>query len=653
MAPPEVAQTERTTVQSTRRDLSVLLLDLETDLPLAGVPLLLQAGDPPHAIEGSSDAEGRFSFAGLQPGNYTLAPGPLGDLDFRADPVPIEVTDAALEEVVLRVERRWFLAGSVIETGSRLPVPNVGLMAGNPTGRRSYLGASRQDGSFRSEKSFAAGRLALFLAQRETQGLVRNVGNGPELLQVEVGEVDVTRLVVELEWVGVLQGVVLDPLDQPIPEALVRVLSGDSIYLRNASLRSWALYEGLREEGRTVRSDAQGRFAFGRLPNDRNLVLVASAPGFASDRSPELSPPFIVGDDRVELRLANGGSIVGRVLDAQEKPMPEVTVTALSSDTDFQPDPTMTDESGAFRLVGLKSGDTEVTAKARGEDWRRHVVASGEASVVAGEEVELILHAGADGVHLSGTAVDQFGRPITRDRMPLTLRSTPLEPLPGEASWGADSPLEADGTFDVTVSRQADYRLTLLSSTAGERWESLDVRAPAQDLLLTYTIVPTSVLTVRVRDGESGELINQGSYSISWDRGSLGGNFGGGTHHTQIREGLYTLTVDASGYAPKSRQLDLRSGLEPETPVEMRLDRGRRLTGVVVGASGEPVKGSTIALRLGGLLQLENLVYSGADGHFAIDSVPLTGGSVCVIDEAYRTLAVAEIGTGDVVLTID
>jgi len=248
-----------------------------------------------------------------------------------------------------------------------------------------------------------------------------------------------------------------------------------------------------------------------------------------------LSPPFIVGDDPVVLRLATGGSIVGQVLDAQEKPMPEVTIIALSADTDFQPDPTMTDELGTFLLAGLKPGDTEVTAKARGENGRRHLVASGEVSVVAGEEVELILHAGADGVHLSGTAVDQFGRPITRDRMRLMLRSTPLEPLPGEATWGADSPLEADGTFDVTVARQADYRLTLLSSTAGERWESQDVRAPAQDLHLTYSIVPTSELSVRVVDAESGELISRGHYSISWDRGSLGGNFSGGTHVTEIR----------------------------------------------------------------------------------------------------------------------
>jgi hypothetical protein len=57
-------------------------------------------------------------------------------------------------------------------------------------------------------------------------------------------------------------------------------------------------------------------------------------------------------------------------------------------------------------------------------------------------------------------------------------------------------------------------------------------------------------------------------------------------------------------------------------------------------------------LQVAGHLQLQNLVYSDADGRFEIASAPTTGGSVCVIDESYKTLVAAEIGAGDVALTI-
>ena len=207
--------------------------------------------------------------------------------------------------------------------------------------------------------------------------------------------------------------------------------------------------------------------------------------------------------------------------------------------------------------------------------------------------------------------------------------------------------------FNVTVAREVEYRLVLLGSTVGDRWESQTVQAPAQDLRLVFAMVPTSELTVRVLDALNDELIQRGNISISWDRGSIGGNFLGGEPSYQVRGGTYTVTVDAKGYAPSSQKLDLSGDLGPETLVEMRLDRGRSLRGRVVDATGSPAKGSTVVLRLGGMLQTKNLVYTGADGYFVIESAPLTGGSVCVIDKNYRTLAATEIGAGEVVLTLE
>jgi len=126
-----------------------------------------------------------------------------------------------------------------------------------------------------------------------------------------------------------------------------------------------------------------------------------------------------------------------------------------------------------------------------------------------------------------------------------------------------------------------------------------------------------------------------------------------GTYSMSIREGQYTVTAGAKGYSPATQQLDLGGRLGPTTLVELRLERGHAVSGIVVDAAGQPVKGCTVVLRVGGMLQTENQVYSGADGRFTIEAAPLSGGSVCVIDESYHTLASAEIGPGDVVLTLE
>jgi len=653
MEPPAPRASERTALSNGLGDLEVRVVQRAGGRPLADVPLRLQGAEPNSIRESSSDADGRCRFVDLQPGDYTLEPTADGDRDYAADPTPVAIAADTAQAIVLPVEPRWFLAGTVVAPGSARPVAGVGLAARDPQGSISRLATSSADGRFHSRRSFPAGELSVCLSERETEGLMRTHGNGPDLLQVAVGREDVSHLTVELTWTGVLRGLVVGPRDAPIPDAELRVLTGDSIYLGNASLRFWSVYENMRDRGRSTRSDSQGRFAFDRLPDDRTLVVVASAPGFVSSRSADLSPPFLPDDPPVVLPLEQAGAVAGTVRDTDGQLLGEITVTALSAQADYQPDPTRTDEQGAFRLDGLTPGATEVTALAFDEGRMRYPLASGTVEVIAGQVARLDLRASADGIHVTGSAVDQEGERITADRARLHVRTRPLEPRPGEQAWGFDTPLEDDGTFDVTVARAVHYELTLLDDAAGTLWESVEVRAPARDVRVPFTVVPTGVLAIHALDAETGEPIQQGQISISWEHGSQGMNFLAGGGKTRVREGLYTVTVDARGYAPVTRSLDLRSGLQPQTTVELRLDHGHPVAGLVRDAEGLPVQGSTVVLLYGGQLQLENLVYSDVDGRFTIPTAPASGGSVCVVDAAYRLLATAEIGPGEVVLTID
>ena len=85
--------------------------------------------------------------------------------------------------------------------------------------------------------------------------------------------------------------------------------------------------------GRTARSRSDGRFSVDRLPNDRALVATASAPGFAFGRSADLPPPFRSDGEEMVVRLVEGGTIVGTVLDAKGDPLDKAQVHALSQGT--------------------------------------------------------------------------------------------------------------------------------------------------------------------------------------------------------------------------------------------------------------------------------------------------------------------------------
>jgi 5-hydroxyisourate hydrolase-like protein (transthyretin family) len=645
---------ERQEVSDRLGDLTVRVLDAATDGPLPAVPVQLRRVGAAAPVERTSGANGACRFEALEPGEYVLRAQADGDLDYVCDVMQLDVAENADEEILLRVERRWFLAGVVVERGSERPVAGVTLAAADSQGKGSSMATSDDAGRFRSRRSYPAGRLDLFLADGWTRGLTRTREEGSELLQVEVGQQDCRQLTVEIDWYGVLEGIVLDERDRPIAGADVRVLAVESIYVDNPSLRYWRwskVLDGMG--GRTALSDDEGRFSVDRLPNDRVLLATASAPGFTYGRSADLSPPFRPGDEAVVVRLAAGGTLTGIVLDAQGDPLERAIVTALSKDADYQPDPRLTGEDGLFRLESLKAGRTEVTAQVWGDDGRIHAVASGTVEVLAGQEVELVLQAGTDGVHITGIAVDQDGRRITSDRKRLRVRATPLDPHPGEAAWGHDTPVADDGTFDVTVAREGTYRLALLSHAAGDLWESQEVTAPAQDVRLTFTLRPSCQLTVRALDARTGETIPTGSYSLSSGRGSYGGNFSGGRVVATVQEGLYTVSMSARGYASVSQELDLSGPLQPEVVVEMLLERGQPVSGRVVDGAGQPVKGCTVVLFTGSHLDMENSTHTDAEGRFTIPSAPVSGAQVWVIDESYRALATAEVGAGEVLLTVE
>src|SRR4051812_45408901 len=131
-------------------------------------------------------------------------------------------------------------------------------------------------------------------------------------------------------------------------------------------------------------SDAGGNFVITNVPVGR-LILRAQLAGYFAPAVDGVTPgaltiPVTVVADRstdVRITMVRGGSITGRVLDRNGKPMQDITVQPLTSTyvqglltaQPFGVD-RFTDDRGEYRLYNLAPGEYRVAATPRGLAFR-------------------------------------------------------------------------------------------------------------------------------------------------------------------------------------------------------------------------------------------------------------------------------------------
>ncbi|MFH0943711.1 MAG: sigma-70 family RNA polymerase sigma factor, partial [Planctomycetota bacterium] len=321
----------RQLVPDTHLSIDVRVVDRKSGEPLAGVPIRFTAKDESsnYCYDAVSGIAGAFRFEDVPPEKLVLETRPAGDVEYACDPVQIDLTVKSSGSTDLLVEKRWFLAGIVVEAGSSRPVRNFPLTARLSELTRVSLGATDGEGRFRSRNGFAAGWWTIEQSPYSMWGLDTGGMVSHELARVHVGTDDSTHLLIENGWTGTLLGRVLDPSGSPIRDATIRALGADSPrYYRHPGRRWWARYELMKSDGLVAKTDLHGRFALQHLPEDRAFQLVVSAEGFVTTPTDLLDPPFPENRQELEIRLPHGGKIVGEVLDTSGSPLAEATVIA-------------------------------------------------------------------------------------------------------------------------------------------------------------------------------------------------------------------------------------------------------------------------------------------------------------------------------------
>ena len=357
-------------------------------------------------------------------------------------------------------QRTTAVAGNPTGTGAllvkvlwgddQLPAADVAVSMSRPAGDRLF-----EQPRLRTDTSGSA--LFEDLPPGRVTARIQRGGMGGASQRVEVIAGQRSEVTLTMEVGMNCTGRVVDERGTPVSDATI-VLSG------------WG--------GGTVlpvgRSGADGTFALRALPTHCHLGARKAGYVPSSQRQFTASEGNTVAFT-IELR-GPGGTLTGRVIDPQGRPVAGAVVQAGDEDQRNhqladgasalgpQNEQVRTAADGSFTFAGLEVGDVPIAARAPGlAPWQ------GKVMLQAGRSETLVIHLQA-GATLFGTARDEAGAPLAR----VDIRIGQWSPLLDRSAYTGD-----DGTFRIEGLGSGPTKVHAVHDDFGQREASLDLIAGA------------------------------------------------------------------------------------------------------------------------------------------------------------------------------
>ncbi|HZL35943.1 MAG TPA: carboxypeptidase regulatory-like domain-containing protein [Tepidisphaeraceae bacterium] len=341
-----------------------------------------------------------------------------------------------------------------------------------------------------------------------------------------------------------------------------------------------------------AKTDAKGRWTFnGALAGAATIGLYVQHPDFIMNSFRHELPGSRfqeLRDKRLITTIRRGATLSGVVRDLQGSPIANAEVTP---DRFGMISGTHTDAQGHFILRGVAPGPARIKAIADGYAPQM-INAQADAGAGAGAKpLELVLEKGR---LLQGRVVDKQGKPIA-DAL-VTIAKWRDEPGVG-GFWGRT---DADGRFKWN-SAPADA-VTL--SIGDADYMPATVVAIANGKELAVVLEPAIIVRGTVVDDETGGAIEKFAVSAIIENvnprmetdmqvPSAAGNF---QLRLTERGELYSVRVQAPGYLPVQSPR-VGQGGRGTLVFNVRMKRGRRITGIILGPDGKPASGADVALE--------------------------------------------------------
>jgi protocatechuate 3,4-dioxygenase beta subunit len=380
-----------------------------------------------------------------------------------------------------------------------------------------------------------------------------------------------------------LRGRILDARDDvPLPGAVVTVLTaqGPMRFRFGASSEPTAI------------SDMGGVFRLSGLESRAYTAIVDH-----SDYAPYQTQVEIPEDEdppELVVRLGRGGVLTGTVRDASKQPVEGANLIAMLGMMEGDLREAATGPDGVYRFEGLAPGTYRVMRTPSGDrlvvglGMKQAIVREGETTVLDFDEIAPIT--------LRGTVL-RGGNPVPGATL-VFAQGTGAFPM-GDVKSASSG---ADGRYEVGLEASGAYTVIVQSEGLSRRGSSVEILVPEG---------PQPVVDIVLRVGSiSGRVVNESAEPVagaivSARRGDDGapGGFGSGVGTRpdgtftldSLEDGAYRITASAAGYETGEAGPILVQDGTSDAEVEIRLETGRTIRGVVLDPRGGPVQGASVA----------------------------------------------------------
>jgi len=404
---------------------------------------------------------------------------------------------------------------------------------------------------------------------------------------------------------GTVAGRVTATTGEPVAGAKI------SVDTRATPLRSYA-----PTTTRGTVTDADGNYEIERLPAGAIRALLVIAEGF-------IAPPALAGGvpvraekvSRVDIVLARGATIDGRVTDGQGQPLANASVQATrvraSGGSWMQPlAEATTDADGKFTLTDVALGAGVLYARLEGYYQPKLEDAVSSPYPWMRTQAGVPYEAEAEGARLERQVVLKRGTPIEGivlgpDGLPVAGVRVTAQPVTrgynyafgGRGNMTALSDVE--GTFRFAgLKPEQSYTLSAQSATLLAKPQKVSLSASGPAAPIEIQMQEGAVIAGRVLQ-EDGVPAAGASIHCNGRSGGCVADATGAFRFEGVKEGTWTVQVSGMSSLPGGAQksVTVKWG-EAVEDVELTIPAMLSITGLVVDEDGEPLPGVSVTANL-------------------------------------------------------